>query len=235
MQPRIGRTGQLRPFASVKRVGSKRTVMKSELIGRWAMRPTKKRKWASAVSVPSSLYRRDIATSALVEPIRHGIDRQPRAARKLAARGKEHAHGRGVAAPPRENVDEAARAQVGLHVHPGIHDKAATCERPVERHLAAIASQAGSRPHFDRLPPRTHQAPVRSDSAVVHAVMTLKVCWRHRRTAVFEIFRRPDHNAVVVHQLAHDKSRVLRWTDSNDDIDSLLNEVHHPIGQYQVD
>src|SRR4029078_5840436 len=65
--------------------------------------------------------------------------------------------------------------------------------------------------------------------------MTLEVCRRHRRTPVFEIFRRPAHNAVVVDQLAHDQSRVLRWTDPNDDIYSLFNEVHHPIGQHEVD
>jgi Cu(I)/Ag(I) efflux system membrane protein CusA/SilA len=41
-----------------------------------------------AASAPGSLYRRDIATSALIEPIRHGVDKQPHAARKLAARGK---------------------------------------------------------------------------------------------------------------------------------------------------
>ena len=65
--------------------------------------------------------------------------------------------------------------------------------------------------------------------------MIFEVCRRHRCTAVFEILRRPDHNAVVVDQLAQDQSRVLRWTDPNDDIYSLFNEVHHPIGQSEVD
>ena len=63
---------------------------------------------------------------------------------------------RGVAAPPRENTDEAARAQVGLNVHPGIYDKAAAYEGPIERDLAAIASQAGSGPHLNRLPAGAH-------------------------------------------------------------------------------
>jgi hypothetical protein len=37
-------------------------------------------------------------------------------------------------------MNEAARAQIGLYVHPGVHDKAAACERPIERDEAAVAS-----------------------------------------------------------------------------------------------
>src|ERR1700730_6294049 len=132
-------------------------------------------------------------------------------------------------------MDETAGAQIGRHVHPGIHDKAAACECPIERDLAAVASQAGSGPHLNRLPAGIHQAPVRSDSPIVYALMPLEICRRHRCTAAFEIFRCPDHYPIVFYKLAEDESRVLRGTDPNDDIYSLVDQVRHSVGQHEVD
>ena len=43
---------------------------------------------------------------------------------------------------------------------------------------------------------------MRSHSAVVYAVMSLKICRRHRYTVAFEVFRRPDHNTKVIYELA---------------------------------
>src|SRR3981189_2847325 len=120
-------------------------------------------------------------------------------------------------------MDEATGAQVGPHVPPGIHDKAEACARPIERDFAAIATQSGRGARLNRLPAGAHQAPVRSDSAVVHAVMSLEVFRRHWRTAAFEIFRRPDHNAGVDDQLAPPRRPFLRRADPNDDIYSLFD------------
>ena len=76
--------------------------------------------------------------------------------------------------------------------------KTAARQRPIERDLAAVASQAGNGRHFNCVSIDAYQAPVYSDPAIVHAIMPFEVCRRRRYATAFKIFRRPDHNAVVV-------------------------------------
>jgi hypothetical protein len=132
-------------------------------------------------------------------------------------------------------VDEAARAQVVLHVHPGIHDEAAACERPIEGGLTAVASQARIGSHLDRFPGEVYQTPMRSHATVMHTVMSLQFQRCRGRAATLEIFGRSDYDSVVVDQLPHDQLRILRRPDPYDDIYSLFNQVDQPIRQLEVD
>ena len=50
-----------------------------------------------------------------------------------------------------------------------------------------------------------------------------------KRLAALEIFGRADYDPVVVDQFPHDQLRTPRRSDPDDDIDSLFNQLDHPI------
>ena len=69
----------------------------------------------------------------------------------------------------------------------------------------------------------------------MYALMILQICRRFGRPTALEIFRCPDHDAVVVDQLSHRELRTLWRTNSHGDIDSLFDQVHYSISQPQID
>src|SRR5882757_2218512 len=115
------------------------------------------------------------ATSKPAETIHHGIEKEAHAGRKLAARREECADGSRVAAPRGQHANQAAGVQVGLHVHPGFYDETAAGQRPIVRHLATVAPQAGGGPDLGRLAARSHQAPMCSYTAVLQTLMSFQV------------------------------------------------------------
>ena len=71
--------------------------------------------------------------------------------RQLRVRREERVDRRGLAAPFRQDSNEAARPNIEGDVNPGFHDEATTGERPIVRHLAIVAAQAGRDFQFDCL------------------------------------------------------------------------------------
>src|SRR5208282_5913588 len=142
---------------------------------------------------------------------------------------------RGLATPLRQDSNEAARPNIEGNVNPGFHDEATTGERPIMRHLAIVAAQAGRDFQLDCFSGWTYEPPVGLGAAVQYAFMARQVLRNGGRATAFEIVWRGDDNAVVVSQLAHDEVGVPRDADPNNNVHSLVDQLHETIGQNELD
>ena len=87
--------------------------------------------------------RRNLKRFHASKPVRHGVEEEAHSQRQSRVWREERTDRGGLAPPLRQDSNEAARPNVDGDVNPGFHDEATTGERPLMRHLAIVAAQAG--------------------------------------------------------------------------------------------
>lgn len=72
-------------------------------------------------------------------------------------------------------------------------------------------------------------------SALMKALVSGELMGVHWSTMFFQISGRSHNHTVVVRKLANDKVEILRFADTNNDVQPLIYEACNAIGQHKID